>query len=84
MNIRFYRKCRLSFASGLLFCLGILLGFSSCSLKQNQKQNERPNIIFLMDDQHRWDALGVENSAVITPNLDKLAQEGVRFTQAVC
>ncbi len=37
-----------------------------------------------MDDQHRWDALGVENKVVITPTLDKLAKNGVRFTQAVC
>jgi len=43
-----------------------------------------PNIIFLMDDQHRWDALGVLNEQVLTPNLDLLAKDGVHFTQAVC
>lgn len=43
-----------------------------------------PNIIFLMDDQQRWDALGVINDQVHTPNLDRLASEGVHFTQAVC
>lgn len=47
-------------------------------------EKEKPNIIFLMDDQHRWDALGFLNEEVITPNLDKLAKEGVHFTQAVC
>lgn len=46
--------------------------------------NERPNIIFLMDDQHRWDALGLVNSQVKTPTLDKLAKEGVFYNQAVC
>ena len=81
--MRFYRNSRLRIISGLC-CLGILMGFSSCSSKQNEKHHDRPNIIFLMDDQHRWNALGVENPAVITPNLDKLAQEGIRFTQAVC
>ena len=50
----------------------------------NSNRKEKPNIIFLMDDQHRWDALGVLNSEVITPNIDKLAKEGVHFTQAVC
>jgi arylsulfatase len=64
--------------------LFIAIAFSSCSSKVQTKKNDRPNIIFLMDDQHRWDALGVENQAVYTPNLDKLAKEGIRFTQAVC
>ena len=66
------------------FYIGMLVGFNSCSSKVETKTPDRPNIIFLMDDQHRWDAFGVENEAVITPNLDKLAEEGVRFTQAVC
>ena len=43
-----------------------------------------PNIIFLMDDQHRWDALGIVDPAVITPHLDRLARTGVFFDQAVC
>lgn len=58
---------------------------TGCISNEKQKQVvERPNIIFLMDDQHRWDALGVVDSAVITPNLDKLAKSGVRYSQAVC
>ena len=49
-----------------------------------QPSGKRPNIIFLMDDQHRWDALGIVNPAVQTPNLDALAKSGVFFDQAVC
>lgn len=45
---------------------------------------EKPDIIFLMTDQQRWDALGVEQPFVRTPNLDRLAREGIRFRQAVC
>jgi arylsulfatase len=45
---------------------------------------KRPNIIFLMDDQHRWDALGCIDPAVKTPNLDDLAKHGIFFDQAVC
>lgn len=63
-----------SLAAGIL-----LLGLQACSA-----DNEKPNIIFLMDDQHRWDALGVVNPTVRTPVLDKLAREGVFFRQAVC
>ncbi len=62
----------------------LLILFGSCSTEVKKGDQKRPNIIFLMDDQHRWDALGVMNEEVITPNLDKLAQEGVHFTQAVC
>jgi len=67
------------------FCVVIaaILGTIGCRLSSDQKHSP-PNIIFLMDDQHRWDALGVENKDVYTPNLDILAQEGVRFRQAVC
>jgi len=46
--------------------------------------DRRPNIIFLMDDQQRWDALGCVNPLVKTPALDSLAAEGVRYEQAVC
>lgn len=55
----------------------------------NNQPNEEvkknlPNIIFIMDDQHRWDALGMIKSQVITPNLDSLAKKGIFFSQAVC
>ena len=37
-----------------------------------------PNILFMMTDQHRGDVLGVAgNSQAKTPNLDRLAQQGV-------
>lgn len=48
------------------------------------KSNKRPNVLFLMTDQQRWDALGSVNPLVSTPHLDALAARGVRFTQATC
>ncbi|MFX1338314.1 MAG: sulfatase [Promethearchaeota archaeon] len=43
---------------------------------------EKPNIVYIFSDQHRGDTLGcVGHPAVITPNLDKLASEGVNFTR---
>ena len=55
-------------------------------MKTNHKQpgKDRPNVIFLMDDQRRWDALGVVDGATKTPTLDGLATSGVRYDQAVC
>ncbi len=44
----------------------------------------RPNVLFLMTDQQRWDALGVNNPQVLTPHLDRLAARGVVYGQAVC
>ena len=42
-----------------------------------------PNIVFIISDDHRWDALGVAgNTKIKTPVLDKLAKEGVYFRQA--
>jgi len=43
-------------------------------------QGKRPNILFLMTDQHRGDTLGAAgHPCVQTPNLDRIAKEGVRF-----
>jgi arylsulfatase len=45
----------------------------------------RPNIVFLMSDSHRFDALGCAgNDIVQTPNLDRLARQGVRFSHTYC
>ncbi|MBR6187273.1 MAG: sulfatase-like hydrolase/transferase [Clostridia bacterium] len=44
----------------------------------------RPNIIMLMTDQQRWDAMGCVQPFVVTPAIDSLAREGVFFDQAVC
>ena len=42
-----------------------------------------PNILFLMTDQQRWDAMGCSGSWLQTPNLDRIASEGIRFTNCV-
>jgi choline-sulfatase len=41
---------------------------------------KRPNLLLIMDDQHRGDCLrSAGNRAIYTPNLDRLAAEGARF-----
>lgn len=64
--------------------IGIAIILHACHPKVDVNDMNKPNVIFLMDDQHRWDALGVVNKEVVTPSLDKLVKEGVHFTQAVC
>jgi arylsulfatase len=42
----------------------------------------RPNVLILYTDQQRWNALGANGNAEIkTPNLDRLASEGVNFSR---
>jgi len=44
---------------------------------------KRPNILFLMTDQHRGDCMGCAgNKAIRTPNLDRIAREGMVFPNA--
>lgn len=43
----------------------------------------RPNIVFILTDDQRYDELGFLNSEIKTPSLDALAREGVHFQNAV-
>lgn len=45
----------------------------------------RPNILFLFPDQHRYDWVGSHPDVPVnTPVLDALEKQGIRFTQAIC
>ena len=72
----------------MLLVIGALALVVGCGTKENKVKNKeikkRPNIIFLMDDQHRYDALGIINQQVLTPTLDSLANSGIFYSQAVC
>jgi len=63
----------------------ILIGVAS-ALSPNlaKTQNpKRPNIIFILTDDQRWDALGATGNSIIqTPNMDKLANAGILFQNA--
>jgi len=46
-------------------------------------ENKKPNIIFILTDDQRWDALGYAGNQIIqTPEMDKLAKEGSYFKNA--
>ena len=69
MNVLTNLKCTLALSAG--FC---------SSFANAQKQ---PHIILIMTDQQRGDAVGcMGNEFVITPHLDKLANEGTLFMNA--
>src|SRR4051794_38059229 len=44
-----------------------------------------PNVVFVICDDLRWDCLGVAGHPHLkTPNIDRLAKEGVHFKNAFC
>ena len=56
---------------------------AACDAGVRHGQQTPPNFIFLLTDDHRWDALGAMGNPVIkTPNLDGLARDGILFTNA--
>jgi arylsulfatase A-like enzyme len=58
---------------------------SQVSLSQESGARKRPNILFMLGDDHRWDALGCRGNRIIqTPQLDLLAREGVLFENHFC
>ena len=66
----------------LLFALGLLAVASSHSFAAEAK---RPNILFILTDDQRWDAIGLGGSKYLkTPNIDRLGHEGVYFKNAFC
>jgi arylsulfatase A-like enzyme len=68
--------------------LGLMPVASSAAVPQQPAdadgtQARRPNIIFIMCDDMGYGDLGCYGQQLIeTPNLDRMAQEGMRFTQA--
>ena len=59
-----------------------LVGFLACSLVLNLQAARKPNVLLIYtDDQGSVDARCYGSKDLITPNLDRLAATGVRFTQ---
>ena len=66
--------------------LASLLLIASCDAREPSKPgpNRHPNLVIVMPDQMRGQALGFMNEdPVITPNLDRLAHQGLVLTEAV-
>ena len=51
----------------------------SCSIEKDN----RPNILFIMSDDHAYQAISAYDDRLIdTPNIDRIADEGMLFTNA--
>ncbi len=66
----------------LLLCLALLFG--EAAVAQNNAKISKPNIIFILTDDQRWDALGYAGNAYVnTPEMDKLARQGAYFRNSI-
>lgn len=69
--------------SFLVLVISILYAISPLSA-QHKKDNEKPNIIFILTDDQRFDAIGYAgNEFVETPEMDDLAKSGTYFHTAI-
>jgi len=66
-----------------LIALSIIAVAGLFSFKKSVTDTDKPNIIFLLTDDQRYDALGAMGNTIIkTPNMDKLAKAGILFKNA--
>ncbi|HOK24951.1 MAG TPA: sulfatase [Bacteroidales bacterium] len=69
--------------------LPLLLSLSSAilSCSSNKDTLQRPNILFIMSDDHAWQAVsaygGPLKDYAPTPNIDRIAQNGIRFDRCL-
>lgn len=75
--------------SGML-CFALTAGIQAVAASSSDPITRKPNIILIMADDLGWNELGCYGQTKIkTPNIDRLAAEGMRFSQfysgsAVC
>jgi uncharacterized sulfatase len=73
---------KLNLRSVIVLFLFSFIAFTSC------KKSKTPNILFIMSDDHTSQAFGIYNSRLATldptPNLDRMAKEGIIFDNVFC
>lgn len=53
----------------------------SCAWCQTAEKNEKPNIVIILADDLGWGDVGFHGSKIMTPNLDKLAEQGIQMNR---
>ena len=78
----------------LFFLLSTLLpfaasdGIAGAAPAERPLPQQRPNVLFMMADDHGWQAIGAYGGRLAkvapTPHIDRLAKEGARFDRVFC
>ena len=70
-------------ALAVVLALALVAGVAGPAGAQEKSKNKKPNILFIMGDDVGWFNIGAYHRGMMsgkTPNLDKLAKEGMMFT----
>lgn len=65
----------------LRLCVALCLLLSLLGLSKRVDASDRPNVLLIMVDDMGFSDLGCYGGEIDTPNLDRLARDGVRFSQ---
>ncbi|MFT7691337.1 MAG: N-acetylglucosamine-6-sulfatase, partial [Porticoccaceae bacterium] len=68
--------------SALVGCTDTEEGGQSTAQKNGQPVSKPKNVIYVLTDDQRYDELGFMNPVIDTPNMDRMAAEGVHFENA--
>ena len=70
--------------AALLLLSAVTAGSHSASAQSAAAKSKRPNIIFILSDDHAYQAIGAYGNTIAkTPNIDRIAREGALFKNAI-
>lgn len=81
---RFRRFVSTLLSTSVLLCVPVALNFllgGAARSAEGPPVNSRPNIVIIFADDLGYSDLGCYGSEIQTPNLDRLADEGIRYSQ---
>jgi arylsulfatase A-like enzyme len=74
---------KFNFLTRLIIIYALIIFIAGACSRNKTGGHERPNIIFIMSDDHAYQAISAYTDHLIrTPNIDKLAEQGMMFTNA--
>ncbi len=66
-----------------LFLLTLTVFINACGPSEKEEVPSPPNILFIMSDDHAYQAISAYSDHLLqTPNIDRIANEGMKFTNA--
>ena len=82
-----HQLSRRSFMTGSLAfgAVSSVLAVGGSAPAQGRRKDRRPNVLFILTDDQRWDAIGLGGSRHLkTPHIDRLGREGIHFKNTFC